>query len=93
MIYKGLVDIHPFIDGNARTARLLMNLALFQEGYSITIIPPILRAEYIMLLKKAQTGSQDVTGFVNFISTMVYESTKDYLRLLQALSEMPPARS
>ena len=83
--HVGIVDIHPFVDGNGRTARLLMNLTLFQLGYSVTIIPPILRADYIRLVKQAQTGKKDDTEFVNFISCMVYESTKDYLRLLKRL--------
>ena len=82
-IHKELVDIHPFVDGNGRTARLLMNLALFQHGYVITIIPPILRSDYLALVKKSQTGVKNDTDFINFISSMVYESTKDYLRLLK----------
>lgn len=47
LLHKELVTIHPFIDGNGRTARLLMNLALLQSGYVVTIIPPILRNDYI----------------------------------------------
>jgi Fic family protein len=86
-VHKEIVDIHPFVDGNGRTARLLMNLALFQSGYVITIIPPILRAEYIAFVKKAQTGKKEDSDFINFISCMVYESTKDYLRLLEQLVE------
>ncbi|HAR42793.1 MAG TPA: cell filamentation protein Fic, partial [Bdellovibrionales bacterium] len=46
-LHEELVNIHPFVDGNGRTARLLMNLALFQEGHTITVIPPILRGDYI----------------------------------------------
>ena len=83
-LHEELVNIHPFVDGNGRTARLLMNLALFQEGHTITVIPPILRGDYIALVKRSQTGKKDDTDFVNFISCMVYESTKDYLRLLKA---------
>jgi len=87
LIHKELVDIHPFADGNGRTARLLMNLSLFQSGYPITIIPPILRSDYITLIKQSQTGKHDVLGFVNFITHMVYESAKDYLRLLKQLNK------
>lgn len=36
--YK-LVYIHPFVDGNGRTSRLLMNLILMQAGYPPVIIP------------------------------------------------------
>ena len=82
-----LVSIQPFIDGNGRTARLLMNLALLQHSYVITIIPPILRSDHLVALKKAQTGESDDFPFINFISNMVCESQKDYLRLLRGLRE------
>ena len=85
-LHEELVNIHPFVDGNGRTARLLMNLALFQTGYPVTVIPPILRADYIALVKQTQNNKKDDTDFVNFISCMAYESSKDYLRLLKHLS-------
>jgi Fic family protein len=84
LLHGDFVTIHPFVDGNGRTARLLMNLALLQESYVITLIPPILRAEYINTLKDYNKGK--TKAFINFISAMVYESQKDYLRLLEALS-------
>ncbi|MCF7899250.1 Fic family protein [Candidatus Babeliales bacterium] len=86
--HKDLVSIHPFIDGNGRTARLLMNLILLQNDYAITIIPPIMRNEYISALKKAQTNNHEPKTdkyFINFICDMVYESQKEYLRLLKTL--------
>ncbi len=83
-VHQGIVDIHPFVDGNGRTARLLMNLALVQAGYPVVIIPPVLRADYISFIKQSQTGTKDVSAFVNFVSCMVYESAKDYLRILKA---------
>ncbi|ABK99892.1 Fic family protein [Pelobacter propionicus] len=83
MLHLNLVTIHPFIDGNGRTARLLMNLALLQAGYPITIIPPIIRGDYISVLRDSNKG--DNQPFVNFISCCVWESQKEYLRLLESL--------
>jgi Fic family protein len=83
-VHEAIVNIHPFVDGNGRTARLLMNLALIQAGYAPTIIPPIMRPYYLSAVKHAQNNPHDDAVFVSFISCMVYESTKDYLRILKA---------
>ncbi|MBN1830011.1 MAG: Fic family protein [Deltaproteobacteria bacterium] len=81
MVHKDLVTIHPFIDGNGRAARLLMNLALLQSGYPVAIIPPILRRDYLDTLNKTHKG--DDGPFINFIAGVCYESAKEYLRLLE----------
>jgi Fic family protein len=81
IIHKELVTIHPFIDGNGRTARLLMNLALLQAGYPLAIIPPVLRRDYLDTLNKTHKGSAE--PFINFITGVCYESAKEYLRLLE----------
>ncbi len=80
-IHNKFVTIHPFIDGNGRTARLLMNLILLKNGYSITIIPPIYRAEYIATAYQGNKGNN--TPFINLLSCMVYESQKEMLKLLK----------
>jgi len=81
IIHKELVAIHPFIDGNGRAARLLMNLALLQAGYPLAIIPPVLRREYLDTLNKTHKG--DDGPFISFIAGVCHESAKEYLRLLE----------
>lgn len=83
MLHLNLVTIHPFTDGNGRTARLLMNLALLQSGFPITIISPIIRGDYISALRDSNKG--DNQPFINLISCCVWESQKEYLRLLESL--------
>jgi len=81
LAHKELVFIHPFIDGNGRVARLLMNLILLQRGYCLAIIPPARRADYIRALEDAHLSD---TAFMNFIAETVKETQKDYLRLLRS---------
>lgn len=83
LLHTRLVTIHPFVDGNGRTARLLMNLALLQAGYPVTIIPPVLRSEYLTTVRESNSGN--VAPFVDLLSNMVWESQRDYLRLLRNL--------
>jgi len=78
-LHKRFVFIHPFIDGNGRIARLLMNTALIQAGYMVAVIPPILRENYIALLEQAH---QDDQPFMDFIAERVLESEKEIMRLL-----------
>lgn len=47
--YK-LVHIHPFIDGNGRTSRLLMNMILMQAGFPPVIIPKQERHRYVLII-------------------------------------------
>ncbi len=78
-LHKRFVFIHPFIDGNGRISRLLMNTALIQNGYMIAVIPPVLRQEYINLLEHAH---KDDRPFIDFIAERVLESEKEIMRLL-----------
>jgi Fic family protein len=54
--HRRLVEIHPFDDGNGRTARLLMNLMLLRGGYPAVAVRPEDRPAYIAALQQAQAG-------------------------------------
>ena len=56
-------EIHPFTDGNGRTARLLMNALLSEHGQCRIIIPTVFREDYLLSLK-AVTHQADATAYV-----------------------------
>jgi Fic family protein len=80
--HRQLVDIHPFNDGNGRTARLLMNLVLIRAGYPPVAVRPEDRAPYIQALQQSQAGQ----GHENF-DHLLYERLdavlEEYLRALE----------
>lgn len=57
--HRRLVDIHPFNDGNGRTARLLMNLVLLRGGYPPISVRPEDRLAYISALQQSGPESFD----------------------------------
>jgi Fic family protein len=82
--HRRLADIHPFTDGNGRTARLLMNLILVNKGYQIVSIPPILRTKYINTLIAAQKSKNPSdTAFFQLIAECEIEAQKDYCRMFR----------
>ena len=84
LAHQKFVFIHPFVDGNGRVARLLMNLVLLRFGYPITIIPPILRLEYITALEKAHRSTNE---FIQFVIAREIETLRELLRLLGCILE------
>jgi Fic family protein len=83
LVHLKFVSIHPFIDGNGRTARLLMNLILLQNGYPQAIIKVSNRAQYIQAIEKYQQSTQnEYNDFYDVILNSVNDSLDLYSTIL-----------
>ncbi len=76
-VHAVFVKIHPFIDGNGRTARLLTNLELMKSGFPAMVLPVSKRLEYYEALDKAHT-TDDYTDFIQLMVTVCKESFEPY---------------
>jgi len=77
------VFIHPYMDGNGRIGRFLMNAMLASGGYPWTVIPVERRDEYMQALEKASVD-QDIAPFAAFVGYLVNEGMKG-----KAVAELP----
>lgn len=82
-MHERLVTIHPFIDGNGRTSRLVMNLILLQHGYVIANIKGDYdnRMKYYNALETAQTNGNK-EDFLLFIAQIEKESLERYINII-----------
>lgn len=82
-VHERLVTIHPFIDGNGRTARLLMNFLLLRSGYTIAILKGDAqsRLAYYLALERVQMES-DPEPFYLLILDKVIESLEEHLKMV-----------
>jgi hypothetical protein len=67
------VFIHPYMDGNGRMGRFIMNLMLASGGYPWTVIPVQQRSKYMKTLEEASVHL-NILPFVEFLSHLVNES-------------------
>lgn len=75
--HLGLVTVHPFIDGNGRTARLLMNFILLKNGYPIVIVKNDKRADYLNTLEAVQSNPEK-TDFFELTTEFLSDTFKLY---------------
>jgi len=80
-VHAVFVKIHPFVDGNGRTARLLMNLELMKDGYPPVILPVEKRLEYYETLDMAHM-KDNYSSFLSLMADISEESFKPYWHAL-----------
>ena len=66
------VYVHPYIDGNGRMGRFLMNVMLASGGYPWTVVPVDRRDDYVGALEYA-SAKQDIRPFADFVAVLVQD--------------------
>jgi len=69
------VYLHPYMDGNGRIGRFLINIMLASGGYPWTVIPMEYRDRYMDALEKASV-EQEISDFTDFLAILVQEGTE-----------------
>ena len=82
LLHGELVKIHPFVDGNGRCARLILNMVLMKNGYVPIVIKKEDRLHYYETLDKAHI-SNDYTDFIKLVSKLEEEMLDRYLKAIK----------
>lgn len=82
LLHGEFVKIHPFIDGNGRTGRLLLNFELMRSGYTPIIIKNEQRATYYDVLDLAHT-TMNYGPFIQLVANLVIESEQLWLSVIE----------
>lgn len=89
-------EVHPFIDGNGRIARIMMNAELFRGGQSRIIVPTVFREDYILSLRKI-TRSKEPDTYIRVMEKLhkfssnlygnSFDELNNYLKACNAYEE------
>ena len=81
MLHIIFVGIHPFIDGNGRTSRLLLNLELMKAGFPLIVIQVENRLAYYSALDRVHTSTEN-SDFIELIKEEVNRTLDLYLKFV-----------
>lgn len=82
-LHLAFESIHPFIDGNGRTGRLLLNFELLKQGYLPVDIKFTDRAKYYQCFDKYHKNQQDVSALLALIAGYELKELEQYLVILE----------
>lgn len=85
-LHVDFVGIYPFVDGNGRTSRLLMNFELMRRGFLPVIIPVEQRLAYYDALDTAHTRG-DYSLFIELVASLEQAALERYLRIVQGSTD------
>jgi Fic family protein len=85
VLHHKFVAIHPFDDGNGRTARILMNLILIKFGYTIIVLKNENKLNYYGALELADEGEYE--DFINLLGNELINTLKIYLSEIQSKNQ------
>ena len=85
LLHHKLVYIHPFFDGNGRTARLVMNITLMRAGYPLVVILKNDRKKYYRVLSQADKGIYE--PLIGFVAQAIERSLDIYLKILTPINK------
>lgn len=83
------VSIHPFVDGNGRCARLLMNTILLKFGFTPIVIRPTDRKKYLSVVENYQLKGDD-KPYINIMLNLLNRSLKVLITMLDTDIDVEP---
>ena len=81
-LHMAIINIHPFSDGNGRTARLIMNYELIKNNYPPVLINESQKLSYYAMLEEINTNTNYLDNPIGFGDTKIFNETLQQLSIL-----------